>query len=244
MPSLRLSALPIVALALVAPSAGLAGQLQVEPILLEMTAPAAAGSITLRTDDQAGGTVQTRVMRWTIRDGKEVLEPTTDVVASPPIVQLTPKSEYTVRVVRVTKQPVVGEESYRVLIDQLPNVRAQKARQVNLLIRQIIPVFFRGEQVSPPRVAWSISMIGGRIVLNAVNSGGERLRIASLRLRDRAGHTISFGNGLIGYVLGNSSVQWTAPGQAQGFDITGTVTVTAETDKGPHHATASVQGRQ
>ena len=221
-----------------------AAQLRVEPVLLELNAPAAAGSLTLRNDEDSDVVVQTRVMRWSQADGKETLEPTTDVVASPPTVKLAPGADYVVRVVRVSKRPVRGEESYRVIVDQLPNVRRQQARAVNLLIRHSIPVFFRNPQLSAASVAWSLGEDGDKLVVVATNGGDERLRIASLRLRDGAGTTISFGNGLVGYSLGRSSMSWTAPSHPRGFGAGGSVSITAETDKGPINAMAQLVGRR
>jgi fimbrial chaperone protein len=225
-------------------SSASAAQLRVEPVLLEMTAPAAAGTLKLRNEEDSEVTVQTRVLRWSQAAGKETLEPTTDVVASPPAVTLAPGADYVVRVVRVSKQPVVGEESYRVIVDQLPNVRRQQARTVNLLIRQSIPVFFRARELNPPIVSWSISSEEGKLVLVASNAGDERLRLASLRLKNSAGATISFGNGLVGYVLGRSSMSWIAPKQSIGFAIVGPVSLTAETDKGPTHAVVQEPARR
>src|SRR5207253_3414000 len=135
-----------------------------------------------------------------------------------------------VRVVRVSKQPVRGEESYRVIVDQLPNVRRQQTRAINLLIRHSIPVFFRNPQLSAARVTWSLNQDADKLVLVATNNGDERLRIASLRLRDAAGTTISFGNGLVGYALGRSSMSWVAPSHPRGFGASGSVSITAETD--------------
>lgn len=219
--------------------AAAAAQLRVEPVLLEMNAPAAAGTLNLRNEEDSEVTIQTRVMRWSQTGGTESLEPTTDVVASPPAVTLAPGADYVVRVVRVSKQPVRAEESYRVIVDQLPRLNKQQTRAVNLLIRQSIPVFFRGRELSTPAVSWSISREGGKFVVTASNSGDERLRIASLRLKDASGATISFGNGLIGYVLGRSSMKWPAPVNPPGFGAAGTVSLTAETDKGPTHAVVS-----
>ena len=225
-------------------AASSAAQLRVEPVLLDLTAPAAAGSLTLRNDEDQEVVVQTRVMRWSQAGGKETLEPTTDVVASPPTVTMAPGVDYVVRVVRVSKQPVRGEESYRVIVDQLPNARRQQTRAVNLLIRHSIPVFFRNAQLNPSSVAWSLSRDGDKLMVVATNSGDERLRIASLRLRDGAGTTISFGSGLIGYVLGRSSISWTAPSHPRGFGANGSVSITAETDKGPINAMAQSVGRR
>jgi fimbrial chaperone protein len=221
-----------------------AAQLRVEPVLLEMNAPAAAGTLTLRNDEEGQVTVQTRVLRWSQTTGKETLEPTTDVVASPPAVTLMPGADYVVRIVRVTKRPVRGEESYRVIVDQLPRAVRQQSRSVNLLIRQSIPVFFRGRELSQPTVTWSISSVAGKMVVAASNAGDERLRIASLRLKDSSGATISFGNGLVGYVLGQSSMSWIAPNNPRDFGSTGPVSITAETDKGPTHAVAQSPARR
>jgi fimbrial chaperone protein len=217
-------------------SAAVGAQLRVEPVLLEMNAPAAAGTLTLRNNEDVEVTVQTRVLRWSQNAGKETLEPTPDVVASPPAVTLAPGADYVVRVVRVSKQPVHAEESYRVIVDQLPRTGRQQSRSVNLLIRQSIPVFFHAREFNPPAVSWSINPEAGKLVVVASNAGDERLRIASLRLKDSSGTIVSFGNGLIGYVLGRSTMSWIAPNYPRGFGISGPVSVTAETDKGPTHA--------
>jgi fimbrial chaperone protein len=221
-----------------------AAQLRVEPVLLEMNAPTAAGTLTLRNDENSDVTIQTRVLRWTQTAGKETLEPTTEVVASPPAVTLAPGADYVVRVVRVSKQPVIGEESYRVIVDQLPRTARQQSRSVNLLIRQSIPVFFRGRELGLPLVTWSLSSDAGKLVVSANNAGDQRLRIASLRLKDSSGATISFGNGLVGYALGQSSMSWIAPNNPRGFGASGPISITAETDKGPTHAVAQSPARR
>ncbi len=209
-----------------------AGQLTVDPILLEIDAPSAAGMLRLRNEQDAAAIVQTRVLRWTQADGVEKLEPTTDVVSSPPEVTLTPGLGYVVRIVRVSKQPVRDEESYRILVDQLPSGPTFSAPTVRLLIRQSIPVFFRAGQVRPPKVGWSLARKGQKLFLSATNSGDERLRLASLRLRDASGATISFGNGLVGYVLGHSSMSWQTPRPPRNFAIGALVTLTARTNRG------------
>jgi fimbrial chaperone protein len=221
-----------------------AAQLRVEPVLLEMNAPAAAGTLALRNDEDSEVTVQTRVLRWSQNAGKEALEPTTEVVASPPAVTLAPGADYIVRVVRVSKQPVIREESYRIIVDQLPRMRRQQTRAVDLLIRQSIPVFFRERELKLPAVSWSISSDAGKLIVVASNSGDVRLRIASLRLKDSSGATISFGNGLVGYVLGQSSMSWVAPSNPRAFGSTGPVSITAETDKGPTHAVVQSPARR
>jgi fimbrial chaperone protein len=220
------------------PRPSLAAQLHVEPVLLELSAPTAAGVLTLRNDDDVETVVQTRVVRWSQSNGSDVLEPATDVVASPPSVTLAPRTDYVVRVVRVSKQPVRDEESYRVIVDQLPTARGRQNRTVNVLIRQSIPVFFRMRDLRPASVSWTVRHEANKLVLIASNAGNEHLRIASLRLRNSAGVTISYGNGLAGYVLGQSSKSWILPSHPTGFDVRGSMSIMAESDKGPVSAIA------
>ncbi len=134
----------VVAFAASAPAG--AGSLQVEPVLVDITAPGAASTVTLRNEGTTPIDAQIRVYRWSIVNGKEKLDPTDDVVASPPSVTLTPKGQYIARIVRVSKQPVAGEESYRLLVDQLPDLSQQRNGSVNLMVR-----FRRFQQEEPDR---------------------------------------------------------------------------------------------
>jgi len=218
-----------------------AALLQVDPILLELNAPTIAGTLTLRNDEDIDVSVQTRIFRWVQVDGHESLDPTTDVVASPPIVTLAPGADYTIRIVRTAAAVVQGEESYRVWVDQLPPSQQQSQSGVNILIRQSIPVFFRARQLTRARVSWALRLEGGRLLITVTNSGDERMRIASLKLRDGAGTTASFGNGLVGYVLGRSSMTFIIPSLPPGFGADGDISIAAASNYGPVHATAALQ---
>jgi len=226
----------VVACAASAPAS--AGSLQVEPVLVDITAPGAASTVTLRNEGTTPIDAQIRVFNWSIVNGKEQLDPTDDVVASPPSVTLTPKGQYITRIVRTSKQPVVGEESYRLLVDQLPDLSQQRNGAVNLMVRYSIPVFFGAPNKKNPTVAWSIATNGDKVTLTARNAGERRLRISALSLRDASGKSLSFGNGLAGYALGQSAMSWTVP--RRGFTANGTVAVTAQSDGGPIQAVASI----
>src|SRR6476659_7615155 len=229
----------VVACAASAPAS--AGSLQVEPVLVDVTAPGAASTVTLRNEGTTPIDAQIRVYRWSLVNGKEHLEPTDDVVASPPSVTLTPKGQYITRIVRTSKQPVVGEESYRLLVDQLPDLSQQRNGAVNLMVRYSIPVFFGAPNKKNPTVAWSIATNGDKVTLTARNSGDRRLRISALNLRDGSGKSLSFGSGLAGYALGQSDVSWTVP--RRGFAANGSAAVIAQSDGGPIQAVASIASR-
>jgi fimbrial chaperone protein len=215
-----------------------AGSLQVEPVTLDVTAPGAASTITLHNSSSTPIHAQIRVFRWSLVNGEEKLEPTNDVVASPPSVTLAPNAKNLARVVRVAKAPVVGEESYRLLVDQLPDLSQQKNGAVNLMVRYSLPVFFGAANKKSPTLAWSVAVKGDKVTLAAHNTGDRRLRISALTVKDGSGRSISLGTGLAGYALGQSTKSWIIPGR--GFAASGSASISAQSDGGPVQAVASI----
>ena len=221
-----------------ATSAASAASLQVSPVGLEIRAPGGTSTITLRNEGPSPINAQARVFRWTQVNGKENLEPTNAVVASPPITSLASRVNYTIRVVRTSREPVMREEAYRLLLDELPDENRRKTGTVQLLLRHSVPVFFTPQEAGAPRLKWSARMQGGRLVLTVQNEGGRRVQIAKLRVKDARGATVSFGEGLVGYALAGSTMSWIRPAP-RGFGG-GTVSITASGDVGPINASAAV----
>ncbi|MDK9697150.1 MAG: fimbria/pilus periplasmic chaperone [Siculibacillus sp.] len=209
-----------------------AGSLQVAPVLIDQTTDAPSGGVTLRDVGDRPINVQLRVFRWTQENGADRLTPTDDVVVSPPMITLTPRTDYVVRVVRQTRRPALGEESYRLLVDELPDPAMRAPGTVALLIRQSIPVFFAAPGRSPPNVGWRLVQSGREKSLEATNRGDRRLRVADLAIVDGHGNRVSFGPGLKGYVLGRSSVRWQLPQSGGIGRLRGGLFVTAQTDGG------------
>jgi len=232
------------AVALSCATASNAGMLHVAPTTLDLVAPEAAATLNLRNDDaQRSINVQIRVFRWTQRNGADRLEPTSDVVASPPAQTLMPKADYVVRVVRVAKQPIAGEESYRVVVDELPDPARRKAGVVDFVLRYSLPVFFRSPDAGQPQISWAVQRDGDKVRLPASNSGQQRLTVAAFELIDGANRSVRLSAGLVGYVLGNAAVQWSFPAKGMNLSLSGQrfVTLSAQSDGGPIHAMAAVQ---
>ncbi len=188
-------------------SAVQAAQLHVRPVGIQLTAPAAASKLVLTNKGRAPLSAQVRIFRWTQKNGRDVLQRTRMVVASPPLLKMRPMREHIVRVVRLSKTPVQGEESYRLLVDEIPQ-KKRAGSGVTFALRYSIPVFFTQAGATPPKLSWSASMRNGRLVLRAANAGQRHDKISKLRVvlngRARTLHA-----GLAGYVLGRSARAWT-----------------------------------
>jgi fimbrial chaperone protein len=214
-----------------------AAAIRVTPVLVQ-----AAGGATSIEVANAGTTpvnVQIRVFRWVQQNGEDVLLPTTDVVVSPPIATLQGGAENVVRIVRIATTPVQGEESYRILVDELPNPMGQGGGvAVNMVVRQSIPVFFGAS--GPPQIGWSVAPASGGYRITATNTGATRLRIANLGLTDPNGRVVAVYQGLAGYVLSGSTMTWlvTGSGLAGGQQLT----ISGDGEAGRFNATVRLQG--
>jgi len=218
-----------------------AASLQVAPVRIQVPSGTAATKLMLRNAGAEPIHAQARIFRWTLENGKEKLSETHDVVASPPIVKLMPSVETVVRIIRTSRQPVVSEEAYRLIVDEIPPAPDKTGLSISFVLRQSIPVFFKTKAGSAAHLAWSVENRGGKVIVTAVNSGETHARISSLKLRSSTGATFSFGDGLTGYVLGHSTAQFAMRGKLKGVGPGTKILVTAQGNNGPIEAAAGVR---
>lgn len=232
-----LSAIAMMAAAAV-PQQAEAAALQVAPVLVEVAAPGATSTVTLRNEGMRPLDAQVRVFKWSQVNGVEKLEPTQDVVASPPSATLGSRTDYTIRVVRTSKTPVTKEESYRLVVDELPDPARERNGTVVVVVRHAIPVFFTPPDAMTPKVSWSAQVKNGQLVLRAANVGGRRVRLSNMTVSDGK-NPVNFGAGLVGYSLADSSMTWTRP-VPKGFSAS-KLTISAQGDTGKINAVADLQ---
>jgi fimbrial chaperone protein len=213
-----------------------AASLQVAPVLVEVPAPGATSTLKLHNEGTKPLDAQIRIFRWTQLNGVDTLTPTDDVAASPPAASMRPNTDYTVRIVRLNKVPVAQEESYRLLIDELPTPATTTSATVNIALRYSIPVFFTVPGASAPKLTWELQQRGTKPVIVVSNAGDRRIRLAKLKFTDGKGAVASFGEGLAGYVLGRSSKNFEVPAKLKGFGAGGVVSMSAQSDTGPIEA--------
>jgi fimbrial chaperone protein len=218
----------------------MAASLRVSPVSLALTAPTAATSLRVWNDGDQPINVQVRVFRWTQRNGEDVLEPAADVAVSPPITSVQPGAAQIIRVVRVSTETVLREESYRLFIDELPNPFQPQGAGINLVVRHSIPIFF-SPGVIAAMLSWEFTRAEGGYVVTARNEGTAHVKIANLNLVGPSGESLAFREGLVGYVLPNSAVRWFFPSTAL-LPAGSLITITADGETEPIDASARLQG--
>lgn len=212
-------------------STAFAADVRVAPSTVEPGAGGRTATLTVRNEEQRPLKVQIRAMQWSQQNGSDLTVPTQNVVASPPFITLQPMQQYQVRVVRTATAPLQAEESYRVLIDEIPDAHEIKPGTVNLVLRQSLPVFFSGIPTRTPNVAWSVERGGDAVWLVGRNSGNRRVRISDVTLTGEGG-PLYRAEGLVGYVLPGAERRWAIVTSGM-LPSDGRVHMTATGDTGP-----------
>ncbi|WP_151731647.1 fimbrial biogenesis chaperone, partial [Acinetobacter seifertii] len=120
-----------------------AATIRLSPVTVEILSHQKASSISLYNQSNDSADLQIRIFEWTQNDGQDQLIPTDDIAISPPFIKLKPNDSYNLRVVRIKPEPISGEKTYRIILDELPKpIDSRKASQgVNVLLRSSLPVF-------------------------------------------------------------------------------------------------------
>ena len=202
--------LAAVALALGCALAARASSLQISPVLVELMPGQGASAMTLRNPGKEPIYGQVRVFRWDQSADEDQLEPSDELVASPPLIRIEPQGEQLVRLVRRDAAAVTAERNYRVLVDEVPSLDAASGNGVNIRLRYSVPVFV--EPPGPPglpQLSWELRRAGTQWQLRVSNTGHRRAQLAAVQVIGADGVAHEINRGLLGYVLAGRTRQWT-----------------------------------
>ena len=194
----------------------LAASLQVAPISVAFSPQEKAKEIWLTNTSERPIRAQTRVLIWSQVAGQDQVNPTRDLVASPSITEIKAGEQQLIRIIRIAPQNTAVEQTYRLLIDELPSSGQANAQTgLQLLLQYSIPVFIQPTD--------SIAMRNGLTLLNQVNfqyqnqqlivknNAKSHIRISELTYINPNGERIPLINGLVGYALAGQSMRWEIP---------------------------------
>ncbi|WP_232464527.1 fimbrial biogenesis chaperone [Bordetella genomosp. 8] len=187
-----------------------AANLQISPITVSLGPDETATALTLVNEGDQPLYGQVRAFDWDQADGEDVLTPARDLIASPPLIEIAPRAQQIIRLLRTATGPVASEHSYRVLVDEIAPPDQAQASGVTVRLRYSIPVFVGSTADGQPALTWSLRKQAGGWSLEAVNSGTRRAQISAVQLRS-GGRTYDINNGLLGYALAGRARRWNLP---------------------------------
>ena len=200
-----------------------AAVMQISPVRIEFLPGQRAQTLQVVNRGKDTMSAQVRVMRWRQADGRNVLEPATDVVASPAIMKIRSGQKQTVRLVRLDTSAPAQQMAYRVLLNELPSEEVQNWSGLRVLQGHSVPLFVdtpAPKTAQPARPKKQIftdlsdvqAQLGGggagSARLRVSNGGTKALRISNVFTQSANGQLRSVEGGLLGYVLPGQQMTW------------------------------------
>lgn len=192
-------------------TSAVAASLFVRPTTVVLSGGQSAASITVTNSGNEPVTAQLRVFAWDQKDNEDKLDPTSALVASPPMMSIPPGQSQTIRLVRTGKTKPAREETYRLIVDEITDRTATAAAGVAIQLRYSVPVFVLPRADSPARLSVTAGVDGNELVIDAVNRGKAHAQISNVSLGYADGSSQLIGSGLVGYVLPDRNRQWKLP---------------------------------
>lgn len=200
----------------------------VSPVRAELDAARPIASFVVRNQANVETVVQVDVNAWRQQDGADVLEPTGALIATPPIATIPPGGQQVVRV--GLKHPATGatEQSFRVLLQEVPPPPPPGFQGMRMALRMSIPVFVLPATPGKPALAWRAKRVAdGSLAVAVANSGTAHAQVTSLQVTAADGKPL-VPTPLSGYVLPGQSHEWRVPANAaRELRVSGTTTTGA-----------------
>lgn len=212
------AALTAAAALLAAPVPAFAGSFRVNPVRIALVPNRPAAELTLTNVEQSPVGVRVTAVRWTQVNGEDVYEPTTDVIASPPIFTLAGGGTQLVRLGLRTRRPGAA---YRIYVEEIPAAGQHSGVRVALKID--LPLHVLAEADAKPALSWAVRTDAqGNLVAEAHNGGTGPGQVNALEVQDGSGRTLGASRAR-GTVLPGSTRIWRI-GRAGGAPATLLVT--------------------
>lgn len=206
------------AVLLLASPAALAANFNVSPVRLEFTPDQRAIAVTLTNGDDRPVVVETRAFLWTQAMGKDVLTPTTDLVITPPLVEVPPNGVQVIRVGR-RSQVIAGavEKTYRMMLQEVVPAAESAKPGLHFALRISMPIFIAPRLARDVRPAWTADWTAaptadGQLALALHNGGNRRLQVTQVAVEDEAKRPLAKHDGMFYVLAGQSHALTLKPG--------------------------------
>lgn len=171
----------LAALTAVLPVAAEAGVFSVSPVRMYMAPKDRAIAVTINNEGDDELVMQADVYTWKQKPGGEdQLTLTEDMILSPPILKLAPRSRQVVRLAMLAPRPTGEQLTYRLVVREVPEAKpAEKNLQLQLALAFSLPVF-----ITPPGAKRQLGCTIDRVTANTVRADCENTGNAYAQARE------------------------------------------------------------
>lgn len=174
----------LLAACLLAPFSVNAGSLSVTPVRIELASAQRSVALTVRNDGDQPTVVQAQLVAWSQADDEDAYEPTTDILASPPIFTVAPGASQILRIALRRAPDAARERSYRIFVTEVPGKPQPDFTGTQFALKISLPIFVdaSGAKTSP-QLEWSGARTAkGELALTAANTGAKHIQVQAVEV--------------------------------------------------------------
>jgi fimbrial chaperone protein len=206
-PTLLAIAASIAALALPV-EAAVAGSFNVSPVRVELSAESRTEALTVRNQGDEPAVVQVQLFAWSQDAGQDVLQPTGDLLVSPPVFTVAPGQSQLLRLALRAAPDPARQLSYRVILQEVPGQTPAGGPSLQVALRISLPVFVEPPVAAEPRLDWQAHIEpDGKLLLSARNIGNAHIQLADFELTSSAGTALA-SQQQVSYILPGQTRTW------------------------------------
>jgi len=206
------------ALALLSPTLVSAAEWNVDPVRVELSPQQQTAAIIVRNESDQPSSIQIQAVSWSQLDGKDVYTPTRELLVSPPIATIPPKTDQVIRVALRRPADPSKELAYRINLEELPTGQTAETTGVRVALRIGLPVFVQSAKGdAAPKMAWSVARApDNQLKVRMQNQGNAHVQISDFSLQAAGAMQPVTSESASSYVLAGQTREWllkTSPSQ-------------------------------
>ena len=202
--------LALCSIALLTPNFTEAAGWEIDPVRIELSPQQQTSALTIKNSSDQATSIQIQAVAWAQVDGKDIYTPTRELLVSPPIVTIAPKSEQIIRVALRREADATNELAYRISLQELPAQPSPNFMGVKVALRVSLPVFVQSlSDNAAPKAVWSVLRMPEdhlKIVLH--NSGNAHIQVSDFDLYALGQITPLASESGSSYVLAGQTHEW------------------------------------
>jgi fimbrial chaperone protein len=220
------------AVPLLIPGVGTAASWSIDPIRLELSPTKQTATLKITNDTDLPTSIQIQSVAWTQVNGVDIYTPTKELLVSPPIVTIAPKSLQIVRVALRKQIDPTTEMTYRINLLELPIEKKNKELAIQVALRIGLPVFVQSlKSDAAPKMAWKIfSSPDNGVKLAVRNEGTAHVQVSDFALFAHDSEKFISGETGSTYVLAGQSYEWLLRSISDTKNINRQIRLKASTD--------------
>jgi fimbrial chaperone protein len=192
------------------PSISNAAGWEIDPVRIDLSTQQQTAALSVKNTTNQSTSIQIQAVTWAQRDGKDIFAPTKELLISPPIVTIAPKSEQIIRVALRRDASATKELTYRLNLQELPPKQSANFTGVKVALRVTLPVFVQslnGGAVA--KMEWDVSRTNeDQLKATLRNSGNAHIQISDFAFYIPGIDKSIAGESGSSYVLAGQTREW------------------------------------